>query len=165
MSIEQIIGLILALLVMGVGAIGSIFPGLPSTPLVLIAAIGHRLYFGDQGVGVAVMTMLVGITVLSLVADYVASIIGAVKLGATRRGIMGAVVGGLVGLFFNLPGIILGPFVGALIFEYVGGRDLKESARAGLGAMFGLVGGAVGKLFCSLLMIALFAANVIYRSV
>ena len=48
MSSEQIIGLLLALLVMGVGCLGSVLPGLPSTPLVLIAAIGHKLYFKEK---------------------------------------------------------------------------------------------------------------------
>ena len=49
MTLEQIIGLILTLLMMCVGLAGSILPGLPSTPVVLIAAIGHRLYFGVHG--------------------------------------------------------------------------------------------------------------------
>ena len=49
MTTEQIIGLILALLLMAVGVAGSILPGLPSTPVVLIAAIAHRIYFGPAG--------------------------------------------------------------------------------------------------------------------
>jgi len=74
---------------------------------------------------------------------------------------------GMVGsvLFFGLPGILLGPFVGALLFELIGGREFTESARAGLGASLGLLAGAAGKLFFCLLMMALFTANVIYRSV
>jgi uncharacterized protein YqgC (DUF456 family) len=63
-----------------------------------------------------------------------------------------------------LPGIILGPFLGALAFELAGGRHLKEAALAGVGAMLGLLGGALGKLLCCLVMIAIFAVNVIWRS-
>jgi uncharacterized protein YqgC (DUF456 family) len=165
MTTEQIVGLALALLLMGIGMAGSVLPGLPGTPLILVAAIGHRLYFGDKGAGPVVLTVLVLLTVLSLGLDYAASIFGAKKFGATKRGIIGAVVGCLVGLFFGLPGVLLGPFLGALLFELIGGREFNESARAGLGASLGLLAGAAGKLFFCLLMMALFTANVIHRSV
>ena len=46
----------------------------------------------------------------------------------------------------------------------VGGRNLNESSRAGLGAVLGLLAGAVGKLACGIGMTALFAVNVVYRS-
>ncbi len=164
MSTEQIVGLALALLVMCLGLAGSILPGLPSTPLVLLAAIGHKLYFGETGVGWIVMLVLVLVTVLSLAMDYVASVYGAKRLGATWRGATGAIVGGLIGIFFNLPGILLGPFIGAMAFELAGGRNFKDSSRAGVGATLGLLAGAIGKLLCCLAMMGLFAADVIYRS-
>lgn len=164
MTTEQIIGLILALLVMCVGLAGSILPGLPSTPLVLIGAIGHKLYFGPTGGAWWVLVVLAAMTVVSLVLDYLASVYGAKKLGATWRGAVGAIVGGLIGLFFNLPGILLGPFVGAFLFEMAGGREWKAASRAGVGATLGLLAGAVGKLACCVAMMALFTVNVIYRS-
>jgi uncharacterized protein YqgC (DUF456 family) len=161
---EQIIGLSLALLIMCVGLAGSILPGVPSTPLVLLAAIGHRLYFGASSVSNLALVILFLLTVLSLVMDYLASMIGAKKLGATWRGVFGAIVGGLFGLFFSLPGIILGPFVGAVVFEMVGGREFQESARAGVGAVLGVFAGAIGKLACCVAMMGLFAASVIMQS-
>ena len=164
MTTEQIIGLILALLVMCVGLAGSILPGLPSTPLVLIGAIGHKLYFGPTGAAWWVLVVLAVMTVVSLVMDYLASVYGAKKLGATWRGAVGAIVGGLIGLFFNLPGILLGPFVGAFLFEMAGGREWKAASRAGVGATLGLLAGAIGKLACCVAMMALFTVNVIYRS-
>jgi len=163
-STEQIIGLTIALLIMAVGVAGSILPGVPSTPLVLLSAVAHKLYFGPAGVGWIVMSVLAALMALSLVMDYTASVYGARRLGATWRGATGAIVGGLVGLFFSLPGILLGPFLGALAFEMAGGRKLKESSRAGVGATLGLLAGALGKVFCCLAMMGLFAADVIYRS-
>ena len=161
---DQIIGLILALLVMCVGLAGAILPGVPSTPLVLIAAIAHKLCFGATGAGWIVMALLAGLTALSLAMDYLATIYGAKKLGATWRGAVGAIVGGLVGLFFHLPGLLLGPFVGAFLFEKVSGRTWKDSGRAGVGATLGLLAGALGKLSCCVAMMGLFTVNVIYRS-
>lgn len=164
MTAEQIIGLVLALLVMCIGVAGAILPGLPSTPLVLIAAIGHKFYFGETGTGWLVMTLLAILTLVSLVMDYVATFYGAKKLGATWRGAAGAIVGGVIGLFFNLPGILLGPFIGALTFELLGGRKFKDATRAGAGATIGLFAGALGKAACCAVMMVAFTVNVIYRS-
>ncbi|PYM13032.1 MAG: DUF456 domain-containing protein [Verrucomicrobia bacterium] len=163
-TVEQIIGLSLTLFVMCFGLAGSVLPGVPSTPLVMLAAVAHRLYFGAASVDNWGLAVLGALMVLSLVMDYLASMAGAKKLGATWRGVLGAVVGGLVGIFFNLPGIIFGPFLGALLFEMIGGREWKEAARAGLGAVIGLFVGALGKLACCTLMMGLFAASVIYAS-
>jgi hypothetical protein len=164
MTTEQVIGIILALVVMSLGVAGSVLPGLPSTPLVLIAAVAHKLYFGPTGVGGMVMTVLVLFTAVSMLMDYLATLLGARHLGATWRGTTGAVVGCLIGMFFSLPGILLGPFVGATVFELAGGRAFPESSRAGLGATLGLLAGAIGKVACCLAMMGLFVINVVYRS-
>ena len=110
------------------------------------------------------MTALVLITALALVMDYLASIYGAKKFGATKNGMVGAIVGGIVGLFFNLPGILLGPFIGATLFEMIGGRKFKPSAKAGLGATLGLFAGAVGKFVCCVSMMTLFTVSVVWRT-
>jgi uncharacterized protein YqgC (DUF456 family) len=161
---EQIIGLVVALLIMGVGAAGSVLPGIPSTPLVFLAAVIHRLCFGQHGPSFLVLAVLLLLMVISLAMDYAASVIGARKLGATWRGVVGALLGTIVGLFFALPGIILGPFIGAALLEWAGGRHWKQATRAGLGAVLGLFLGALGKLACCLAMIALFAVSVILNS-
>ena len=147
------------------GLVGSIVPVLPGTPVILVAAIAHRLYFGAAGASNWVLASLVLLTLLSFGFDYLASVLGARKLGATWRGVLGALAGAIVGVFFSFPGIILGPFVGALLLELAGGRQLKPAARAGFGALLGLLAGAVGKLAICVAMIALFLVNVIYRSV
>jgi uncharacterized protein YqgC (DUF456 family) len=164
MTMEATVGLSIALLVMCIGLIGSVVPGIPSTPLILAAAIGHKIYFGPESVGVLVMTLLVVVTAFSIVLDYAASMAGAKKLGATWRGAVGAVLGVIAGLFFPFPGIIIGPFAGAVVLEMVGGREWREASKAGLGATVGLLAGAVAKIGCGLGMIALFTINVIQRA-
>jgi len=165
MTTEEIIGLSLALLVMSAGLLGCILPGVPGTPLILVAAVGHRLYFGAASVSNPVLIILAVLTVISLLFDFVAGVLGAKKFGATWRGALGAVIGGLVGLFFNLPGIILGPFLGAMLFELLGDQEFKNAAKAGLGATVGLLLGVVGKFSIGVMMAVLFAVNVVVRSV
>lgn len=164
MTATEIIGLSLALLVMLVGLIGCIAPGLPGTPLILVAAVGHRLYFGAAGVSNLVLIILAALTAVSLLFDFLAGMFGAKKFGATWRGALGAVLGGIVGLFFNLPGIILGPFLGAMLFEMLGDQEFKKAAKAGLGATVGLLLGVAGKFSIAVVMIILFATNVVLRS-
>jgi len=164
MTVEQTIGLTVALLLMTLGLIGTVVPGIPGTPLVLIVAIAHRLYFGSASLSNLFGFVLLLLTLFSIALDYLATLYGAKKLGATWRGILGAMVGALVGLFFGLPGIIIGPFVGALGFELISGRKFPDAAKAGAGALLGLVIGTAGKVACCVAMMGIFAANVIARS-
>ncbi len=163
MTVEEIIGLGLALAIMLIGLVGSIVPGLPGAPLVLAAAIAHRLYFGSaHSINNLVLIALAVCTLLSLALDYLATMYGAKRFGATWRGIVGAVIGGTVGLFFNIPGILLGPFIGAMMLEIVGGYEFRKAARAGFGATLGLLAGAVGKAALCVGMIGVFTAGVIF---
>ena len=164
MTTEQIIGLVVALVIMLVGIVGAVVPILPGTPLILVAAIAHKLYFGQAGASWWIIVILVVLTALSFLLDHLASMIGAKKLGATWRGITGAIVGGIAGLFFGLPGILLGPFVGAMLFELLGGQEFKPAARAGLGATLGLLVGAVAKVSLSVAMTVLFTVSTMWRS-
>ena len=102
--------------------------------------------------------MLTAFGLLALGLDYLATLLGAKKLGATWRGMVGAVLGVVVGLFVFPPfGLIVGPFVGAMGFEWAFGRKAPDAAKAGLGAVIGMALGVVGKLVCSVVMVALFA--------
>lgn len=164
MTTEEIIGLSLALLVMLAGLIGSVLPVVPGIPVILIAAIGHRLCFGQNSASNLVLIILAVLTVVAIVFDFLAGMFGANKMGATWRGALGAIIGGIVGMFFSLPGIIIGPFVGATLFELLGDRELEKALKAGLGATLGLFAGIIGKFAIGVIMILLFATNVIMRS-
>jgi uncharacterized protein YqgC (DUF456 family) len=146
------------------GSVASIIPGIPGTPIVLLTAILHRVIFGAASINNWVLAGLVLLTLISVVLDYIASMAGAKKLGARWWGIVGATIGGLVGMFFGLPGIILGPFLGAVLFELIGGYKIKPAAKAGVGALLGLFAGALGKVGICVLMMILFAGDVILRS-
>lgn len=163
-SWEQAIGFAVALFIMLIGLFGAVLPGIPGAPLILLIAVGHRLYFGDAGASNLAIAGLLGLTLLSLALDFLASVMGAQKLGATWRGVLGAVMGLMAGMFFSLPGLILGPFLGALAAEMLGNRKFEDAARAGVGAMLGLLVGAVGKLSCAAAMIGIFVFSVLRAS-
>jgi len=88
--------------------------------------------------------------------DLLATSLGAQRAGASRQAILGAALGTVVGLFFGLPGILAGPFLGAVAGEYLARRDVAQAGRAGLGTWLGLVLGAAAKLALAFTMLALF---------
>ncbi|MFN0068979.1 MAG: DUF456 domain-containing protein [Limisphaerales bacterium] len=164
MSLPEALGLSVALLVMLVGLAGCVLPAVPGTPLILASAVGHRLWFGPAGAPWWVLGVMLFLMLLSIAAEQLAGLFGAKALGATRRGMIGAIVGGLIGIFFGPAGILLGPFLGAVAGELTGGRELRDSARAGFGAAVGVLAGTVGKLACGLAMTGLFLGDLLWQA-
>lgn len=163
MTAEFVVGLMLTWLVMGVGLVGAVVPVVPGPILIWLAALLHRWWFGSSGASTWVLGLMTGLVILVTVLEVVAGSVGAQRFGATWRGGLGALLGGVVGLFLGPVGILAGPFVGAVIGEMLGGRDFRGSGRAGLGTLLGLVAGMVGKVAACVAMMALFSANVLYK--
>jgi len=109
-------------------------------------------------VGPVPLVLLFALTVLVYVVDFVSGSYGAKKLGATRRATWGAFFGAIVGVFFGLAGIIVGPFAGAVLGEYTARRDLKAAGKAGAGTWFGLALGAAAKVGLVFAMLTLFVS-------
>jgi len=145
-----------AALLVVVGLVGLVLPGLPGAPLILMGLILGAWANDFTYVGlwtIVVLTVLAGLT---YAVDFWATIFGAKKFGASKRAIIGALIGVVAGLFFGLPGVIFGPFIGAVIGELSARRDLQQATRAGIGATIGLVLGAALKIAMALAMIGIF---------
>jgi uncharacterized protein YqgC (DUF456 family) len=71
---------------------------------------------------------------------------------------VGAGLGTLAGLFFGLPGLIVGPFVGAVLGELTMHRDWKKAGRAGVAAWIGFAVGTAVKVGFAFAMVGMFAA-------
>ena len=107
-------------------------------------------------IGVWTLLILAGMAALTYVVEFAASILGVKKFGGSRRAMAGALLGGIVGIFLGIPGILLGPFVGAVIGELTLQRSLDQARRAGFGTVVGLAFGVAGKLAIGIAMIGLF---------
>ena len=101
---------------------------------------------------------------LAWLLDFLAAALGAKKLGASQRAFWGAAFGALVGMFFGIPGLLLGPFVGAVVAELSGGRTMNEAGRAGYGAWLGVIIGTAAKLAIAFLMVGIFAFKLLLGS-
>lgn len=142
----------------GVGLAGTVLPALPGTPLVFVGL--WLAAWIDDYARVSVWTLaLLGLLVLLAVAiDFAASALGAKRVGASPRAITGSVLGTFVGLFFGIPGLLLGPFIGAVLGELSAQRGLDQAARAGVATWLGLVFGTIAKLALTLAMLGIFIA-------
>lgn len=153
---EPLLIKILAAALVLVGLAGTVVPILPGVPLVFAGLLMAAWADQFQHVGAVTLTILGVLTVLSLVADFLASALGAKKLGASPRAVAGATIGALVGILFGLPGLIFGPFIGAVLGELSANRALVQAGKAGLGTWIGLLLGSVVKLTLSFLMVGIF---------
>lgn len=148
---------LLAGLLVLVGVLGSVLPGLPGAPLVF-AGLATAAWADDfQRVGWIALTLLGLLTLTSFAIDFIAASLGARRVGATRLAIVGALLGTLVGVFLGLPGLILGPFLGAVAGELVSHGKLEQAGRAGLATWVGLVFGTLAKLALIFTMLGVFA--------
>ncbi|MGA8706605.1 MAG: DUF456 domain-containing protein [Steroidobacteraceae bacterium] len=142
------------------GVAGTILPGLPG-PLLIYTGMWLGAWIDHfQHVGWPTLTVLGVLTGLTLVADLIASVLGARRLGASRQALIGSVVGGLVGPFvgLGLVGLLLGPFLGAVVGELIARRPMATAARVGFGTWLGLVVGTLVKLALAISMLGIFAA-------
>lgn len=145
-----------------IGLAGTVLPALPGLPLVFAGMLLAAWAGGFQQVGIPMLVLLGVLTLVSLVVDFWATALGAKRVGASRKAILGAVLGTFAGLFFGPPGLLLGPFAGALGGELMhrrslGGRNIGDAAKIGFGTWLGILFGVVLKLGLAFTMLGLFA--------
>ncbi len=146
---------VLAVLVVLAGLAGTIVPALPGIPLIFVGLFIIAWVQDFNVVGWTAVGILAALTAIGWLVDLLAGAVGARYLGASKRSFWGAMIGAIVGMFFGLPGIILGPFIGAVLGELSGGRDVLHSGRVGVGTWLGMVVATAVKLAIAFLMIGI----------
>ena len=147
----------LAVILILVGIAGVILPALPGLPLVFIGML-LAAWAGDfQQIGWVTLVVLGLLTLLSVAVDFFATLVGAKRVGASRKALWGAMLGTFIGIFFGPIGLFAGPFVGALLGELWHGKEIGQATKVGLGTWLGIVLGIVLKLGLAFAMLGLFA--------
>jgi hypothetical protein len=155
--------LALTLVLMVVGLLGSVLPGLPGVTLIFLSALVYAILTDFRTVGVAILMVLFIFAAIAFVADFVATSYGARRFGASNWGTVGGAVGGiagaLIGLLFlgigSLFGLILGTIAGVFLGEYLKrtrqgrqepgstGSDWRRASHAAGGVLVGYLASAV----------------------
>jgi uncharacterized protein YqgC (DUF456 family) len=133
-----------------------VIPALPGVAIIFSGLLLAAWADGFVRVGWFTIGVIGALAIVAWLIDFLAAAVGAKRLGASPRAFWGATLGAIVGLFFGLPGIILGPFVGAVAAELSVGRNMQEAGLAGYGTWIGIVIGTAAKLAIGFLMVGIF---------
>jgi uncharacterized protein YqgC (DUF456 family) len=156
---QTIILWVLAGICVVAGFIGVIAPVLPGAPLVFIGLVLAAWAENFQYVGMWTLIIIAVLLGLTYVVDAIASALGVKKVGASKQAMWGAVIGTTVGVFFGIPGILLGPFIGAVVGELIARRNFMQAGKAGVAAWIGFVVGTLGKLAILFAMVGVFVVK------
>lgn len=153
--------LLAAALIVG-GVAGAVLPILPGIPMIfggiwLAAAVDE---YRHLGFGWLLAIGIVGAVGVAL--DFVSASLGAKKIGASPRALWGAGIGTTIGMFFGLPGLLLGPFLGAVAGELWSGKSVLRSAHVGVSTWFGMLLGIIAKAVLSFLMLGMAALALLF---
>jgi uncharacterized protein len=175
--------LALTLVLMFVGLLGSVLPGLPGVTLIFLSALVYAIITDFRTVGVAILVVLFIFAAIAFLADFVATSYGARRFGASNWGTVGGAVGGiagaLIGLLFlgigSLFGLILGTIAGVFIGEYLRRErqgdqqeteptqaDWRRASRAAGGVLVGYLTAAVIQGLLGLASVVVFVLAVLY---
>jgi uncharacterized protein len=134
------------------GLAGCVLPALPGPPLSYIALLLLN-FTGKYQFSNKFLIIWLIITAVVVILDYMVPVWGAKKFGASKRGVWGSIIGVVLGLFIFPPfGIIIGPFLGAVIGEMTTGKETGTALKAGFGSFAGLMTGMLLKLVASGMM-------------
>jgi uncharacterized protein len=174
--------LALTLVLMFVGLLGSVLPGLPGVTLIFLSALVYAIITDFRTVGAAILVILLIFAAIAFVADFVATSYGARRFGASNWGTVGGAVGGiagaLIGLLFlgigSLFGLILGTIAGVFLGEYLKrtrqGRqepgsadsDWSRASHAAGGVLVGYLAAAIIQGFLGLACVVVFVLALVY---
>ncbi|MVP01748.1 DUF456 domain-containing protein [Paenibacillus lutrae] len=152
-----ILGWILIILLFVIGMVGAVYPILPGALAIYAAFFVYGFFFSFEPFGFWFWFIQTVIVIAITIGDYLVSALGVKKFGGSKASVWGSTIGLLVGPF-AIPafGLILGPFIGALIGELYHGSSLKQAAKVGVGSVLGFFSSVVVKVVLQVLMIIFF---------
>jgi uncharacterized protein YqgC (DUF456 family) len=161
---DPTIYLVIAALLVIVGLIGTVLPVIPGVLFVFAGLFLAAQAQGFTRVGAVGLGLIGALGLTAFAIDFVASVLGAKRVGASPRALFGAALGGVIGIFFGIPGMVIGPFVGAFLGELWARGRVVQAGKVGIGTWLGLLFAAIAKVVIAFLMIATFFAFYLMNS-
>jgi uncharacterized protein len=174
---------ILSVAMMAIGIAGTVLPALPGVMLVFAGILLGAWIDGFTKVGGLTVAFIGLLGVAAFAVDYLAALLGARRVGASRLALIGAAVGTVLGIFTGLIGLLFMPLVGAVVGELIAqrqngllGRERvvdasaaavdgpgmpgagRRAAQVGIATWVGLMLGTVAKVVLVFMMVGIFVA-------
>ena len=156
--------------IMLAGIVGAVLPVFPGAPLAfaLALALGICKILGFSEISWWIIGLFGFLTIIGIILDYTVPIFTTKKMGGSKYGIWGLVLGIFVGIIFSPFGflsIIIAPFSGALIGELIYERkNHKRALKAAFGSVVGYFLTSGYGMVLSLSMLAVFLVSDVFKS-
>lgn len=156
--------LLIVFVLFSVAGIISHFFGLPGNWVIL--GVSFLLAWAGQFDKIQVNTLIIllALTLLGELVEFLLGIVGAKKYEASNRAIAGSIIFGIIGAVLGAPfllgigsiiGAFTGAFIGAVITELFQGKTIKQAVSSGWGTLLGRVGGSFVKIFIGIVMVVI----------
>ncbi len=148
-------------LIFALALLGVFLPMLPGVPLAWAGLLAYAIHTDFQSISSTSIWIFLGLTLLTIIFDLLAPVIGAKRYNASPQGIIGSTIGLFLGIFILGPfGIIFGPLIGAFVGEMLSGKHPRIAFRSASGAFLGFLAGSLIKLSVILIMLGFFLASI-----
>ena len=142
---------IILILILLLGVAGTLIPFLPGIPIMFLAILLYSFLDGWVNFSPFFVAIVGIFTLITFFIDYLGSYWGIKKLGASKAGIWGGIIGSIVGIFSMGPlGLLIGPVIGVVVGELLAGKDFIQAFKVSLGNFVGLLGSALLQLIIAL---------------
>jgi hypothetical protein len=161
-------GLTVFILVLFIGIFSTLF-GFPGTIIILLASVIFAALTGFAKLGFKIILVLAMLSFAAEMLDFYLGVRGAARFGASKKGVVASVIGGVAGailmtpFFFGLGtlmGAFFGGFAGTLTVELLRQKHLKPAMRASYGAVLGRMAGLMAKGGCAMAMTIMVLYNI-----
>ncbi|MGI6066455.1 MAG: DUF456 domain-containing protein [Bacillota bacterium] len=153
----QTTALILAIILFILGLMGTVLPVLPGAILIYGGMFLYGLMTKFSTLDTNFFLIQALILILIFAIDFLSSAIGTRQFDGSKQAVLGAVIGTIFGIIFFGPfGVIIGPFLGAVIAELLRKPDLVQAVKVGFGTLIGFIGGTLLKFIIEIIMIIYF---------
>ena len=159
----DILLIIIGSIIILVGIVGCFVPVIPG-PLLSWLGILFISFTDNNSISSSFLWWWMVIAIAVTALDYFIPFWGTKKFGGTKMGVRGSMAGLVIGLFFPPFGIIVGPFLGALVAELIhDAHDTTKAFKSAFGSFLGFVLGTGLKLAVSLTLTWYFVVDIIHR--
>jgi len=135
------------------GVLGCMLPIIPGIPLSYAALLLLQYARETPVFNKKFLIRFAIYSLLVILLEYILPLFGAKLYGTSKRGIWGAAIGMLFGLFIIPPvGMICGLFLGAVLGELSAGKESSMALKAGMVTFVGSMFALLIKISLSLLM-------------
>lgn len=136
----DILLLIIGLICMILGILGSFLPVLPGP---IMSWFGILIVYFTKAIPMNywVLGITLIIAVIITILDFLIPAKGTKKFGGSKYGVWGTNIGLIIGLFTPIPfGVVIGPFVGAWVGELIyNSNDHSRAIKAATGTFIGFL--------------------------